>query len=51
MKKNYIKNKFFLVVSKIINYTYIIISKGIKEKTRLTIDFMKKKIKYVQLKN
>ena len=51
-KKGYIKIKNFQKNPKKINYIYILTPKGLSEKTKLTINFMKRKIKeYEELKN
>ena len=50
-KKGHIKIKSFNKNPKKINYLYILTPKGVSVKTRLTINFMKKKMKeYDQLK-
>ena len=50
-KKGYIKIKNFQKNPKKINYIYILTPKGVAEKTKLTINFMKRKIKeYDELK-
>ena len=49
--KGYIKIKNFSKNPKKINYIYLITPKGISEKTRLTVNFMKRKMKeYDELK-
>ena len=51
-KKGYIKIKNFQKNPKKINYIYILTPKGVSEKTKLTINFMKRKMKeYEELKN
>ena len=51
-KKGYIKIKNFQKNPKKINYIYILTPKGMSEKTKLTINFMKRKMKeYEELKN
>jgi len=51
-KKGYIKIKNFQKNPKKINYIYILTPKGLSEKTKLTINFMKRKMKeYEELKN
>jgi|TARA_B100001094_G_C17792324_1_gene604970 MarR family transcriptional regulator, temperature-dependent positive regulator of motility len=51
-KKGYIKIKNFQNNPKKINYIYILTPKGLSEKTKLTINFMKRKMKeYEELKN
>ena len=46
-----LKNKNFKKNPKKINYIYILTAKGISEKTKLTIDFMKRKMReYDELK-
>ena len=50
-QKGYIKIKNFKKNPNKISYAYILTPKGIKEKTKLTINFMKRKIKeYEDLK-
>ncbi len=50
-KKGYIKIKNFQKNPKKINYIYILTPKGLSEKTKLTINFMKRKMKeYDELK-
>ena len=50
-QKGYIKIKNFKKNPNKISYAYILTPKGIKEKTKLTINFMKRKIKeYEELK-
>ena len=50
-KKGYIKIKNFQKNPKKINYIYILTPKGLSEKTKLTINFMKRKMKeYEELK-
>ena len=50
-KKGLIKFKNFKKNPKKINYAYVLTTKGISEKTSLTINFMKKKMKeYEELK-
>ena len=50
-EKGLVKMKNFNSNSNKIGYVYILTPKGIKEKTKLTIDFMKKKMKeYDELK-
>ena len=49
--KGLIKIKNFKKNPKKINYIYILTAKGISEKTKLTIDFMKRKMReYDELK-
>jgi len=49
--KGFVKIKNFNSNPKKIGYSYILTIKGIKEKTKLTINFMKKKMKeYEELK-
>ena len=49
--KGYIKLKNFAKNKKKLNYAYILTPKGITEKTKLTINFMKKKMEeYDELK-
>ena len=51
-KKGLIKIKNFKKNPNKVNYIYILTPKGISEKTKLTINFMKKKMKeYDQLKS
>ena len=51
-KKGYIKIKNFQKNPKKINYIYILTPKGLSEKTKLTINFMKRKMKeYEELRN
>ena len=51
-KKGYIKIKNFQNNPKKINYIYILTPKGLSEKTKLTINFMKRKMKeYEELRN
>ena len=51
-EKGYIKTKNFKKSQNKINYAYILTPRGITEKTKLTINFMKKKMKeYDELKN
>ena len=51
-KKGLIKVSNFKKNPKKINYVYILTPKGIAQKTKLTIDFMKKKMKeYEELKS
>ena len=51
-KKGLVKIKNFKKNPKKINYIYVLTPKGISEKTRLTINFMKKKMaEYDELKN
>ena len=50
-EKGYIKTKNFKKSHNKINYAYILTPRGITEKTKLTINFMKKKMKeYDELK-
>ena len=51
-KKGLIKVENFKKNSKKINHLYVLTPKGISEKTKLTINFMKRKIKeYDELKS
>lgn len=51
-EKGYIKTKNFKKSQNKINYVYILTPRGIAKKTKLTISFMKKKMReYDELKN